>query len=241
MSRISTYATSLTLNQYMLSTQARTFRAQEQLTSGMVSQSYTHIALQTQQLIYNEATRSTMATYVKDNETANLRMQIQSDTLGGITSTIDDFRKTLRDFDVVNASETESEYIQSWAFRTMRDLQSYLNTQSDGRYMFSGSKINTPSVDLQLTTLAAFQARYDGYINEYPTTRDAHLARAELSSNTLNDASATINPDNWLRFSQDSDGDAWTSSDSSIVATPGMFSNLSAGTTIQIGSTSSND
>ena len=44
----------------------------------------------------------------------------------------------------------------------MKNMQDYLNTDFDGRYLFSGSRVRTQPVQIGASSLAAFQAIYDG-------------------------------------------------------------------------------
>jgi hypothetical protein len=55
----------------------------------------------------------------------------------------------------------------------MKDMQDFLNTDVDGRYLFAGSPARTQPVSLLASTLAQFQAIYDGDKVVYPPTADA--------------------------------------------------------------------
>lgn len=230
--RIGTLASNNALINIILRTQARIEERQVQVTSEKQSQVYTGIGQETQRLVSLETTTSALTRFIQNNEAMNLRLDIVADALEGAAKVIDDFRDALDRY-ATSATKDEAQVadIQDWAFRSLQSLQALLNTQADGRYIFAGGRVLTTPVDLGLTTLANFQATYDGARVTYPTTRDAHLEKFTLSD----DGAAT--PDTtWLRFQRDAGSGV-----SRVTATTARFSNIAVGTKITITGTTSNN
>ncbi len=238
MSRISTLSTNQTLIQYMMNSQERLLDYNTQLGTNKVSQTYGGIASQSSLLVTMETNVISMESYVEANNLEEIRLSISGSVVAGLDNTLDDFLQILKDNQSAERTEENIANIQDWAFRTLADIETYLNSEADGRYMFGGSNVSTPPVNLGLSTLSAFQSTYDGYNTTYPTTRDAHLTNLSLTQDDNNtDTSAFINAANWLTFYQDNDNDQFSSGSSTIEAPSAMFSNLSAGSVINVSGT----
>jgi flagellin-like hook-associated protein FlgL len=114
--------------------------------------------------------------------------------------------------------------VQAFAFRALKDMEGYLNTEVNGRFLFAGSRATTRPADLGLTTMADFQSRFDGRSVIYPPTRAAHVG-----------VSATLAP-------AVTGGLTVSGGDTITAATPGAFANLEVGATIRLsGSALGND
>ena len=114
--------------------------------------------------------------------------------------------------------------LQEAAFRAMKNMQDYLNTDFDGRYLFSGSRVRTEPVQIGASSLASFQSIYDGASVVYPPSRDAQVGR----SGTLSAATTG--------------GLTMTGTDTITAANAGAFALLEPGATITIsGGASGND
>jgi len=227
MPRIADLSSQQLITARMLETQQRMFKAQIQVTTKKESTTYSGIASHSQRLISMENTVARMNQYLDTNEVLNTRMQSAQTATEGITDKINEFKNHLLKFPT-GSNEISSEDVkttQEWAFQTLKDIQALLNTDVDGQYLFSGSSRSTEPVDLGLTNLEDFQTKYDGKYVTYPTTRNAHLANFEISS----DPNATIAAD-WADFSA-TDGRISVPSGSS------MFTNAQVGTTIEISGT----
>lgn len=238
MSRIASFAANQNMISYLLRSQQQMNLTNTQVSSGKVSQNYMGISTSAQLLLSYENKSTLLERYRADNETADFRLETSGVTLESLESTFTDIRKILRDFEAENPDAQTTEYIQSWAFRSLVDIETYLNSEADGRYMFSGSKVHDRPVDLGLSTLEAFQAQYDGYHVTYPTTRDAHLARFALSEDPNNVSSGPfVDANNWMSFFQDNDGDQFSSGSGTIQAPSSMFGNVEVGSVINVSGT----
>jgi flagellar hook-associated protein 3 FlgL len=242
MSRISTLGANNSIVTQILEVQDRLFELEQQVASEKASLDYAGIADDSERLINVENINSQLQTYISNNQIENLRLNLTTTTLDGIKEVMDDFQKELRTFGQNNRTdETNVATMQDFAFRSLQTMEALLNSEADGRYLYSGSAVRTQPVDLGLSSLANFQAKYDGATVTYPTTRDAHLENLSFSADDTNTNAPYIDTSNFLRFTQDSDGDTTTAGSGTIYATSALFSNMTVGATITVADTASND
>jgi len=233
--RISNLATSNLLMSYLGKTQNRLIDLQYQMSSQKVSPNYKGVSKSSQYLLGLEASHDTIAGYIKNNEIMDVRLNITNSAMDGILTNVNDFKKSLKTFDTqVGKTESNIKDIQQRAFNSLVSMQAYLNTSVGGRYIFSGGRTDKVPVDMNLTTLADFQATYDGAAVSYPTTSAAHTENFTIAK----DSAAKTN---WLTFEQDGDGNAATAGIGTITATTAQFSNVSVGSTIEITGTANNN
>lgn len=242
MSRISDSASHNALIRQMLTTQANMRDANLQVTTGKKAQLYSGIAPESERLVDMENTRDLLSRYISNNKVAGVRLDLAANAVESAQSTVQQFKNVLSTFNTKDVyTRDEVETLQTWAHRALVDMESYLNAQADGRYLFAGSRERTAPVDFGLTTLSAFQSKYDGAATKYPTTRDAHLESWNRSTDLNNRSNGYVTPDNWLVIRQDDDGTTTDSGVSTIEATSAMFSHLDAGATITLSDTASNN
>lgn len=235
MSRIASLAANNQLVTQLLNTQANIQETQVQLASGKKAQTYSGIAQDAESVVNVEDARNALNRFVNNNQVMQTRLDVTASTLDGIDKVLRDFRGQLSSFQSFQTQDPQRiQDIQDAAFRTLKTLESYLNTQADGRFVFSGARIGTSPADLNLTTLSDLQAAYDGVTVTVPTTRDAHLANFSISQDTV------TNQTNFLTFERD-DGTGPPPVGRITATSNGVFSNLKAGTTITVSGTASND
>ncbi len=176
MNRIANLASTNALVSRLMQTQTRVNDLQIQASTEKVSQTYHGIARYSQRLVNMENSRDALSNFVTNNETADLRLKTMDAAVSGIRTAIIDFREALFEFEAGAGNEEQRiKDVQDAAFRALKDIGIYLNTDADGRFIFSGGRVTTQPVDLGLTTLQDFQAKYDGESTIYPPTRDAHV------------------------------------------------------------------
>lgn len=233
--RIGTYASQQTLNNYLRNVQKRIIDTQVQLTSEKISQDYIGIGSDTQRLVGYEVDTQLLTNFKRGNDIQKIYLQSTSAAVEGIEKTISEFRKTLTSFNTQTPTNEQSiKTLQENAFRSLQSMQSYLNTEVNGRYLFAGNRTNVAPVDLGLTNLTDFQTKYDGVNLTYPTSRTSHLEDFNVSQ----DGNARTN---WLTFRQDADGNTTTSGTSTITATTAQFSNVEVGSIINVTGTANNN
>ncbi len=222
---------------YMLRTQSNMYKTQIQVSTGKVSQDYIGISKDSDYLITSETTRNIIEQFEKNNSLHSLRLTSSDESIKIINTTLSDFRTTLYDFGQTNGQDPALvEEFQIEAFKTMQVLESFINTEADGRYVFSGGKVHTKSVDFGLTSLADFQAKYDGIGVTFPTTREAHLTDLNLSQSVTGATS-------WLTFNDDDATGTGPNAVGRITSVGADFGNLSVGSTFTVSNanTAAND
>lgn len=228
MPRITNSATNSLLIARFLQSQKTLNDYQTQVSTGKLSQTYSGLATSSQRLVNIENTKSSLEQFVSNNNTANLRLNVQSTALDGVQNAITNFREYLLTFSSGDTKDPDRiDDLQQNAFRALKDIQTLLNTEADGRFVFGGGQVRTEPVTFGLSSLADFQATYDGTNVTVPTTSSAHLADFSFGKDNT-----TLNPA-FLSFEQ-ADGGTGKSRINSSVA---QFQNVAAGTTITISGT----
>jgi flagellar hook-associated protein 3 FlgL len=176
MSRISTLSANSQLIKYMQQGQLRLQEKQVQLATEKISTTYNGIANNSERLLNTENIRNMLDNYNLTNGLMDMRLSITGTVLKGIDDELSSFRRELIDFNGGNQTKLEFvKNIQDSAFRGLQTLETYLNTDVNGEYLFSGGRVTTQPVDLGITNLSALQAKYDGANIVYPTYRDNHV------------------------------------------------------------------
>jgi len=230
--RVSNFANYSILLQQMQRTQQNFYDSSIQIATEKKTQVYSGIADQSQRVITMENTSARIEGYIQSNEILDTRFDVMDTALESVTGAIQEFNAQLLQFPTgEEPSSDQVQQLQSWAFQTLKDIEAYLNSDTDGQYVFSGSSVDTKPVDLGLTSLETFQTRYDGQYVTFPQTRDAHLENFEISSDPDVVIAAPITSQNqWVDF---------TSADGRITIPSGnpLFQNINPGATIEITNT----
>ncbi len=231
--RIANLASNNTVVTRLLQSQSSLQDLQTQISTGKLSQTYAGISVSSERLVNLKNTRDVLKNYSDSNSVMDLRLKIASTATEAIQTTIKDFKGALDNYASGNTTDaTKVKDIQDWAFRALKDMQGFLNTAADGRYIFGGGSVNTKPVEFGLTDLGTLQAKYDGARVSYPTTRDGQLADFTINKDVVTEQT------NWLTFERDNGG----SGISRITATSNNdFKNAKVGATITVSGTSSND
>jgi hypothetical protein len=175
--RIASAASNAQLVNILLDSQSRLNDLEVQVSSQEVSQDYTGIATQSERLLGLENKRDLLQSFNNNNDTMQVRLSTQLNTITTLQDTIKAFQKDLNDY-AQNTSITQSDVdlIQQSAYRGMKAMEAYLNTDVDGSYLFSGTRFASPPVNIQNSdSLSSFQAAYDGSTITWPTTRNSTL------------------------------------------------------------------
>ncbi len=242
MTRISDASTINALISDMLRTQERRIDSNFQVVSGKVSRDYAGISFESQRLVSLETSRDINTRYLQNNQTQQLRLDVMETTLDSVRQTIQDARESVINFSSRDVFDQLSiEELQTFAFNTIKNLEAFLNVDVDGQYLFSGSRVNTEPINLGINSIADFKEKYDGAVNTYPTTRDAHLSELVVSQDTNVIDADHIDNSNFLTFVRDDDSDATDGGRSSIEATSALFTDYKVGSIISVTGTASNN
>jgi len=226
--RIADLASNTALFNTLAGTRERLQKFQTQIGTGKVSQTYEGVARTTENLIDLENRTNLLKRYSQNNALIDVRLKVTETATAGLEKTIKDFRKQLATFNIGDKyKEQSNKDIQAAAFRALQDMQTNLNEEADGRFLFSGGRSKVQPVNLNLSTLAAFQEKFDGSQVTYSTTRDQQLQNFSLSQTTQATPDTT-----WLTF---------TRATGVITASNSEFSNVEVGSTITVSGTTSNN
>lgn len=217
MTRIADIAASNAILNTVFRTQRRLHGLEQQVASGKLSQDYKGLAATSLRLVRMEGAKQEAERFKDNNQAMQLRVDMTQSTVEGMRTTIRDVRQVLLDLGSGEPlTQTSVEDAQRWAFSALKDLEAHLNADIDGRYIFAGGSVTTRPVDFDLTTLEAFQDRYDGASVIYPPTRDAHV-RTDIELAPAATGGLTM-----------------TGGDTITATTPGAFARLKAGQTITL-------
>lgn len=227
--RISSAASNAQMINILLRTQRRLHESEVQVATETVSQDYTGLSRESERLVGLETKRDQLKRYTQNNDTMQLRLNTSADAVDIIKETINGFRQDLANFDQGGlANEEEVGLLQDSAFRSMKALEAYLNSEADGTFLFAGTRNTTEPVDFGVTSLSSFQAKYDGSTITWPTTRDTAL-NLKLTATTGFPTNPTGAGVGNLTFAN-------TNPDTITAATAGSFANIPVGATITISS-----
>ena len=234
MSRIASLASNNELVRLMLQTQSRLQDLQVQVSTEQKSQTYLGITRDTERLVDLELRKSLLQRFVDTNDLADARLSATEASLDGIENTIREFRESLFDFEAGSLdNQGRVADVQEAAFRALLDIESFLNADVFGEFVFAGGRTDRKPVELDLTTLAAFQAKYDATIITYQTRRDNHIIH-RLTATTGLPTNPTAAGFGTLTFAGGAGGTI-------TAATAGSFANIPVGDTITIAGSASNN
>jgi flagellar hook-associated protein 3 FlgL len=163
--RVTNYAQFQTSMFYLRETQQRIDLAQLQIASGMKSRDYIAMARDSNRLVTMETTHARVTQFTDNNKLVDQRMQTMETNVAQIFEIATNFRTLL-----VNALNNEN----ALDLAMPQNAQSYLdqvatllNVQYEGRYLFSGSRTDTPPVDLTALPVGYAIPTVDGASGAY--------------------------------------------------------------------------
>lgn len=148
MIRVPTFGVHTLTQSQMLETQSRLIQTQIQVSSGKVSESYSGIAIDSRRLVNLENAVTEAQGFVKNIDVTESRLALMESSISGVFDVAARFRDLL-----VNALNTENASLITLPQRVedmLGELANALNVKQDGRFLFSGSIIDTAPVDLDI-------------------------------------------------------------------------------------------
>ena len=164
MTRIADIAQNKAVTSLILDTQSRLNDKQAQISSNQKSQDYAGIASDSMQLVSLEASERRMEQYLTDNTYVDLRLNGTLNSIDSLKHSINDIRGLLRSLMVDGHLATGIDKDSICDVKT-QEIEDFLNTTINGRYLFSGSKTNTRPVD---TGTMSSAPQYDAAFNTKP-------------------------------------------------------------------------
>lgn len=225
MQRVTTLSSSNLTLSYVFDTSRSIRDLEVKIASGKASQTYSGIEeSQARRLLDLETTRSLLDRYAINNDAVASRLEATETAMNGITRVVSDFRNLLLDVGSNKPLDSiTAENLQDAAFRSLRALESFFNTDYDGQFLFAGNRKTTEPVDFGFDSLSAFQSTYDGNEVVYPQTRAAHVETSASLGNADHGGLTFIGPDTIQ------------------ATTAGSLAGLTVGATITIGGTAGNN
>ena len=158
MERVSTCGLTQSLIASTLAMQSRMAEAQVQSSSGLLATTYAGLGADSGALIALETELTRMDTWSSNTETALSRVQSMYDAVGSMTDVMTSLRATIS---AALSDTTGAGDYAATAQGLMEEFASLLNTQLDGRYLFSGGDATDPAVP----------SEYSGYpVQTVPST-----------------------------------------------------------------------
>ena len=164
MTRIADIAQNKAVTNLILDTQSRLNDKQAQISSNQKSQDYAGIAPDSMQLVSLEASERRMEQYLTDNVYVDLRLNGTLNSIDSLKHSIGDIRGLLRSLMVDGELATGIDKDNICDVKT-QEIEDFLNTTINGRYLFSGSKTNTRPVE---TGTMSSAPQYDATFNTKP-------------------------------------------------------------------------
>lgn len=141
---ISTYAVFQSTLSDISRTEQNLTQAQMQLSSGMQSQDFAGMSAQVEQYLSLNATISRTDQYLRANQSVETRINTTATAIDQVITTANSLQNLIsqRRTSVANNAAFPTQVEGLW-----KTLVQQLNVQTDGQFLFGGSKTNTPPVD----------------------------------------------------------------------------------------------
>jgi flagellar hook-associated protein 3 FlgL len=144
--RISTFSSTNRLISENMRLQSNLARTQLQLSTGLKSVHYEGIARDTQRLLSLETSKEALNNYNVNNKLIKGNVDLQFKAIQEMINLATNMKQTLTAANGGNF--VNPTVIQNQANILMNEMAGLLNTQSAGRYLFAGSRIDVQPVDL---------------------------------------------------------------------------------------------
>ena len=145
MTRVATLAQHERNLAHILDAQRRLNLGQLQISSGKKSEHYTGVATDARRIVNVEASHVRTTQYISNNKLIDQRLQTMESSVAQIFEAITEY-KTL----IINAlnSDNSSDLAMPLQAQSLLDeVTALLNIEEDGRYLFAGTRTDTPPVD----------------------------------------------------------------------------------------------
>lgn len=146
--RVSNFSQTSRLISNNLRVEAEYARGQEQISSGLKSNSYEELARESRQILSLESEYRRLTTQSENAQTALNRTEVMYDSIGQMLNEAQGF---LAQLNAAISGTSSSAEIQNQAQNSMELTQSSMNRQFEGRYLFAGSATQTAPVDITAT------------------------------------------------------------------------------------------
>lgn len=199
MERIGTYMANQALVSQLLNLQTQMNNSQTQINTGLLSQSYDGLGAAAFPSLNIDNQISQIASNTNNSTVINTNLDSQSTATSSIQQSLSSVQGQLSALTGTTIDPTNTEQmqqvtdLQKAAFAALSNIQGFLNTNNDGRYLFSGGSLSTPAMSFPYASLADFQSTFNGNSTVYPTSSGADLYNASFANQnvTFNDTPPT--------------------------------------------------
>ena len=192
MIRFSTLAAhKLNLSQ-TLDAQSRLFETQMQISSGKVSRGYAGVAIDARRLVNLENAVTEVEGFVRNIEVTEGRLQLMESSIAGMFDVASRFRDLL--VNALNVDNASLIALNQRAEDMLQELAGAINIKQDNRFLFSGSRIDIPPIDMSVllspTVPLVDAAEFKGAATTSTTgiTGFTGISRVRVDSGTTGDA-----------------------------------------------------
>ncbi|MEQ9642699.1 MAG: flagellin [Alphaproteobacteria bacterium] len=163
MTRISSYGQSQLLIQAMLRNNELLAKSQVRVATGKQAQSYAELGRDVSALLGARNTGERLDAWMTGNRQVEQKLELYNTTLGEIATVAEDLRQDMIQAVNLNSPVGFVEKLESNVSR----LASLLKTTYNGRYIFAGSRTDTPAVSIDSAAdLLALADPYDAFQND---------------------------------------------------------------------------
>jgi flagellar hook-associated protein 3 FlgL len=148
MIRFSTMGVHNLTQSQMLEAQAKLFESQMRISSGKVSRDYGGIATDARRLLNLENAINETSSFIKNIDITASRLALMESSVAGAFDVASQFRDLL--VNALNVDNASHMTLNQRAEDMLQGLAAAMNIEHDGRYLFSGSKIDTPPIDMSV-------------------------------------------------------------------------------------------
>ena len=148
MIRFATFGTHKLTQEQMLGAQSRLFETQMQISSGKVSRNYAGIAIESRRLVNLENAVTEVNGFIKNIDVTESRLQLMENAVSGTFDVASRFRNLL--VNALNIDNASLLTLRQRAEDMLQELTGALNIKQDNRFLFSGSRIDSPPIDISV-------------------------------------------------------------------------------------------
>ena len=144
-SRVTNLSSNRLINSLILKSQDRINEQQIKLTTQQKSQDYLGIGDEASRLLTVESSLRRIDQFIKDNTFIDMRMETMLNSMDAVGDILTEVRTLVRD--VLEDGELDGIDKNDFTEIKMDQLESFLNTKMNGRFLFSGTKTDTQPVN----------------------------------------------------------------------------------------------
>jgi len=148
MIRFATLGTHNLIQSRTLDAQSRLFEAQMQISSGKISRGYAGVAIDSRRLVNLENVVAEVNGFIKNIDVTESRLQLMENSVAGAFDVASRFRDLL--VNALNVDNASMLTLNQRAEDMLQELTSALNIRQDNRFLFSGSRIDSPPIDMSV-------------------------------------------------------------------------------------------